>query len=385
MAQVTKPVLLDETGQDMAAALWGLNAILRDRSELSFRQMKDIIDSGGGSKMFPVGTTFLTTKGNYTYPWTFMHHGQLEDGRPYADIRVSKAVDLLQVDSPEAFYYCETALPAGQYYFHVETTWSKATAGDYTFTLMQAVPAGGRLAGLDRLADVGVTACSVKVYDTPASLTPSQTVAITSGSSGTKLCTLRPAGDTDDLNVNSIQRAGYGSNNYAQSAIHQYLNSDKAAGTFWAPTNRFDNAPAWQASQPGFMAKLPDDFLEIVSPVDISTITNNVFETDGYETGSSYSMRATFWLPSRFQIFGTTEGANLNETQWDYYKGATDIDRIMYDNNGTARYQWLRSPSPGNAIHVRLVYSSGAVSSNSANISYAVAPACRIYARKAAG
>lgn len=223
------------------------------------------------------------------------------------------------------------------------------------------------------------------MYDTPASLTPSQTVAITSGSSGTKLCTLRPAGDTDDLNVNSIQRAGYGSNNYAQSAIHQYLNSDKAAGTFWAPTNRFDNPPTWQASQPGFMSKLPDDFLEIVSPVDFSTITNNIFETDGYETNSSYSMRAMFWLPSRFQIFGSTEGADLNETQWDYYKGATDIDRIMYDNGGTARTQWLRSPLPGTALGARIVYSSGAVRGNDANTSYAVAPACRIYARKAAG
>lgn len=387
MAQVTKPVLLDETGQDMAAALWGLNAILRDRSELSFRQMKDIIDSGGGSKMFPVGTTFLTTKGNYTYPWTFMHHGQLEDGRPYADIRVSKAVDLLQFDSPEAFFYCETALPAGQYYFEVGTKYGEANVGNYKFTLLQAVPAGGRLAGLDTVYSKsgGVTACSVKVYDTPASLTASQTVPITSGSAGTKLCVINPTGDPDNENANSIHRAAYGSNNYAQSAIHQYLNSDKAAGSYWAPTNRFDNPPTWQASQPGFMSKLPDDFLEIVSPVDFSTITNNIFETDGYETDSSYSMRATFWLPSRFQIFGSTEGANLNETQWDYYKGATDIDRIMYDNSGTARVQWLRSPGPGNAHYPRIVDSSGAVSGAIAGGSGAVAPACRIYARKAAG
>ncbi|MBQ9698235.1 MAG: hypothetical protein IJV46_06830 [Acidaminococcaceae bacterium] len=387
MAKITKPPLLNETGQDIAAALWGLNAILRDRSELSFRQMKDIIDSGGGSKMFPVGTTFLTTKGNYVYPWTFVHHGQLEDGRPYADIRVSKAVDLLQIDSPEAFFYCETALPAGPYYFEIGTDYGEAKAGKYKFTLPQVVPAGGRLAGLDAVYSKsgGVTACSVKVYDTPASLTASQTVAITSGSSGTKLCVINPTGDPDNENANSIHRAAYGSNNYAQSAIHQYLNSDKAAGTFWAPTNRFDNAPSWQASQPGFMSKLPDDFLEIVSPVDISTITNNIFETDGYTTSSSYSMRATFWLPSRFQIFGSTEGTDLNEKQWDYYKGAVDMDRIMYDKNGTARNQWLRSPSPGHAGSVRIVNTSGAVNSATAGNSHAVAPACRIYARKAAG
>lgn len=380
----TKPVILDETGQDIAAALWGLGAILRERSELSFRQMKDAIISGAGAKLFPVGTTFTTIKGNYVYPWAFMHHGKLPDGRPYADVRVIRAVNLLQFDSPEAFYYCETALPAGTYHFNIETTWSKAVAGDYQFTLTSPVPAGGRLAGLDLLADGnGPVGKTVKVFDTAASLTPSQTAVVSSGSGGTLLCTLCPGGDSEDLNVNSIQRAGYGSNNYAQSAIHQYLNSSKAAGTYWTSTNRFDNPPAWQGSEPGFMSKLPDDFLEIVEPVDIQTVTNNVFETDGYTKNSSYSLRAMFWLPSRYQIFGSTEGADLSETQWDYYKGATDVDRIMYDNSGNARNQWLRSPHPGHAYYPRVVYYTGALSHAGAYTGHAVAPACRIYARGA--
>lgn len=379
----TKPVILDETGQDIAAALWGLGAILRERSELSFRQMKDAIISGAGAKLFPVGTTFTTVKGNYVYPWAFMHHGKLPDGRPYADVRVIRAVNLLQLDSPEAFYYCETALPAGTYHFNVETTWGKTVAGDYQFTLTSPVPAGGRLAGLDYLADGTVVGKTIKVFDTAASLTPSQTAVVSSGSGGTLLCTLRPGGDAEDLNVNSIQRAGYGSNNYAQSAIHQYLNSSKAAGTYWTSTNRFDNPPSWQGSEPGFMSKLPDDFLEIVEPVDIQTVTNNVFETDGYTKNSSYSLRAMFWLPSRYQIFGSTEGADLSETQWDYYKGATDVDRIMYDNSGNARGQWLRSPVPGYAHHTRYVHSAGALGNSIATNSLAVSPACRIYARGA--
>lgn len=379
-----KPVMLDETGKDIAAALWGLDAILRERSELSFRQMKDAIISGAGAKLFPVGTTFTTVKGNYVYPWAFMHHGKLPDGRPYADVRVIRAVILLQFDSPEAFYYCETALPAGTYHFNIETTWSKAVAGDYQFTLTSPVPAGGRLAGLDFLADGnGPVGKTVKVFDTAASLTPSQTAVVSSGSGGTLLCTLRPGGDSEDLNVNSIHRAGYGSNNYAQSAIHQYLNSRKAAGTYWTSTNRFDNPPSWQGSEPGFMSKLPDDFLEIVEPVDIQTVTNNTFETDGYTKNSSYSLRAMFWLPSRYQIFGSTEGADLSETQWDYYKGATDVDRIMYDNSGNARHQWLRSPYPGGAGGPRFVYGTGALTYYGAYYSTAVSPACRIYARGA--
>ena len=379
----TKPVILDETGQDIAAALWGLGAILRERSELSFRQMKDAIISGAGAKLFPVGTTFTTVKGNYAYPWAFMHHGKLPDGRPYADVRVIRAVNLLQFDSQEAFYYCETALPAGTYHFNVPAAYNACAAGDYQFTLSSGVPAGGRISFNFVPYSYSPIGRNVNVYDAPNSFTVSQTAVISSGSGGTSLGLLQATGDPDELNINSIHRACFGSNNYAQSAIHQYLNSNKAAGAYWTSTNRFDNPPAWQGSEPGFMSKLPDDFLEIVEPVDIQTITNNTFETDGYTKNSSYSMRAMFWLPSRYQIFGSTEGADLSETQWDYYKGATDVDRIMYDNSGNARYQWLRSLYPGNAYGPRVVYNTGALGNNGAGGSYAVAPACRIYARGA--
>ena len=379
----TKPVILDETGQDIAAALWGLGAILRERSELSFRQMKDAIISGAGAKLFPVGTTFTTVKGNYAYPWAFMHHGKLPDGRPYADVRVIRAVNLLQFDSQEAFYYCETALPAGTYHFNVPAAYNACAAGDYQFTLSSGVPAGGRISFNFVPYSYSPIGRNVNVYDAPNSFTVSQTAVISSGSGGTSLGLLQATGDPDELNINSIHRACFGSNNYAQSAIHQYLNSNKAAGAYWTSTNRFDNPPAWQGSEPGFMSKLPDDFLEIVEPVDIQTITNNTFETDGYTKNSSYSMRAMFWLPSRYQIFGSTEGADLSETQWDYYKGATDVDRIMYDNSGNARYQWLRSPNPGNAHHPRVVTGAGALGNYGAYSSGAVAPACRIYARGA--
>ena len=378
----TKALLLNETGKDIANALWSINARLT-AEDLTFKQMRDIIVSGGAPKNFPEGTTFKTVKGDYTYLWMFMHNGNLSDGRPYSDVRVMEAVDIYQFDSAEAFYYCETTLSAGTYYFEVETTWYNAIAGNYKFTLPADIPAGSQLAGLDRIADVGATGCSVKVYASAASTTPLYTLAITSGSGGTKLCTLRPAGDTNDENVNSIQRAGYGSNNYAQSAIRQYLNSDKAAGAYWTPKGKFDRPPSWNNSLIGFKAKLPDDFLDIVSPVKISTVTNNIFETDGYTITSSYATDDMFWLPSRYQIFGSTEGSDLSETQWNYYRDATDVDRIMYDRNGTARAQWMRSPYVGGAISVRDVDTSGALSNGYAHNRSASSPACRIYARKA--
>ena len=382
---MTAPQWPDERMPNYAQAqkqlqlLAGIHAALtKDVQEDDYETIKRIIVNGGGPSAFPVGTVLHTIKDNYTYPWMFVHHGQHADGRYYAHLRVMKAVDLHQFDSPEAFYYCSEALPAGTYYFNVPTAWSKLSAGNYQFTLSNAVPAGGRLAGLDYLADGnGLTGKSVKVYDSANSMVVAQTAAITTGDTGTYLGLLQAGGDADHPNMNSVHRAGYGSNNYAQSNIYQYLKSAKAAGQVWSSSNKFDNAPSWAASQPGFLTKLPQEFIDIVNPVSMKTITNNVFEVD-YTKSSNFTTKEKFWLPSRYQIFGSTEGSDLSEEQWDYYKGASDTDRIMFDNGGSARHQWLRSPSPGSAGRVRHVDASGAVGYYNASVTSAVAPACEI-------
>lgn len=257
--------------------------------------------------------------------------------------------------------------------------YGQTPAGDYQFTLANAVPAGGRLL-MPNAYSATIVGKNVSVYDAANSTVVSQTAVISSGDGGTKLGLLQITGDPDEANMNSIQRAVYGSNNYAQSNIRQYLNSDAVAGAVWKSSNKFDQQPSWNASQPGFLSKLPDEFLEIVHPISISQDTNTVFEVD-YTKSSSYAVRDKFWLPSRFQIYGTKESADLGEIQWDYYKGSADIDKIMYDNGGTARVQWLRSPYVSSANYARYVNAStGALGSTSATYSFAVAPACEISA-----
>lgn len=353
-------------------------AVVKDVADDDWETIKRIVVNGGGPSAFPVGSVIYTTKDNYTYPWAVMHHGQHADGRYYMHLRVIKAIDLLQFDAPEAFYYAENGLAAGTYYFNVPTTWSKLIAGDYQFTLGAAVPSGGRLGGFDSIADGnGLTGKSVKVYDSANSMTVAQTVAVSSGNSGTYLGLLQAGGDAEHANMNSVQRAGYGSNNWAQSNIRQYLNKSSAAGAVWVSSNKFDMAPSWNASQPGFMAKLPQGFIDIVNAVTVTTDTNTVFEVN-YTKSSSYQTKDKFWLPSRYQIFGSVESGNFSETQWDYYKNATDADRIMRDNGGTARNQFLRSPYVGYAYVVRSVTTTGALYTRGANYGYAECPACEI-------
>lgn len=358
--------------------LAGIHAsLVKNVQEDDYEAIKRIIVNGGGRSAFPVGTVLHTIKGNYDYPWMFVHHGQHQDGRHYAHLRVMKAIDQLQFDAPEAFYYASEGLAAGTYYFNIPTALSSTPTGNYKFTLANAVPAGGRLT-VASLYDATLVGKTVSVYDAANATTASQTATVESGSDGTYLGLLQAGGDAEHPNMNSCQRARYGSNNWAQSNIRQYFNSAAAAGSVWKSSNKFDMPPSWNASQPGFLSKLPQGFIDIVNPVTVGTVTNGVFEVD-YSKSSSYTTKDKFWLPSRYQVYGSTEGSDLSEEQWDYYKGSADIDKIMYDNGGTARPQFLRSPITSYAYVVRYVNAStGALSSYSANNAYAEAPACEI-------
>ena len=370
-----------EQAQKMLRYMGGIHAALtKDIEPEDYDFLYRDVVSGGGPESYPVGSIIWTEKGNYKYPWAVMHHGQHADGRYYMHMRVIKAIDLLQFDASEAFFYCTEQLAAGTYYIEVPAAYGQTAIGNYQFTLTSAVPAGGRLCFSVVPYNTSITGKNVQVYDSANSTVVAQTAVISSGNSGTKLGVLQGTGDENVADMNSIQRVSFGNGNYAQSNIRQYLISDAVAGAVWKSSNKFDQPPSWNASQPGFLTKLPDEFLEIVHPVTIAQDTNNVFEVD-YTKSSSYTLKDKFWLPSRYQIYGTKESAELGETQWDFYKGSADIDKIMYDNSGTARHQWLRSPIVGYAYDVRGVgNSTGALSYYNAVSRHAVAPACEISA-----
>lgn len=374
-----------EQAQKMLRYMGGIHAALtKDIEPEDYDFLYRTVVAGGGPLAYPVGSIVWTEKGNYKYPWAVMHHGQHADGRFYMIMRVIKAIDQLQFDAAEAFCYAEEGLAAGTYHFNVPTAYQACPAGDYQFTLASAVPAGGRLALNFNPYSYSPVDRGVTVYDSANSMVVSQTATISSGDGGTLLGLLKHEGDPDNANMNSLTRVCFGSNNYAQSAIRQYFGSDAAAGAVWKSSNKFDMAPNWNANTPGFLTKLPDEFLEIVHPVTISTVTNNVFEVD-YTKSSSYALKDRFWLPSRYNVYGSTEGADLNEEQWDFYKGSADVDKIMFDNGGTARHQFVRTPLVGNPSSVRLVSAStGALSLNHATISNAESPACEISAPETA-
>lgn len=287
----------------------------------------------------------------------------------------------LQFDAPEAFYYCETALTAGTYYFTIDSTYDTANndLSAYQFTLTQDVPAGGQLtfpwgSGV-------ASAVKVNSFASRTSTTAIEQVSVTEGTDGQNLGNLTIAGDFSN-NLNSIHRVRYGSNNYKESAIRQWLNSSAAAGSVWKPQTKWDRPPAWAATTAGFMNGMDADFLAVIGKTHIIVARNTVCEGGGYDEMDDY-----FFLLSRREVYMGNEVASVIDGEpYPYYSDYSDLsapstgadsNRVKY-RGGSAQWWWLRTPTSGNGSYVRGVHTPGILDIHSANGGTGVAPACNI-------
>lgn len=363
----------------------------------TWEDIKNAVRLGLGAKLFPVGYEFTTEDATTgaVITWVVRDH----DKHAAANGKLTHSMTLeakyvysnsagtyltLVFDAYEALYYAAEEIPAGTYNF----TWNYATGsmvnGTYQFTLTKAVPAGGQIVLGTNSSSTAITGCKIATYATVAATAAIESgIVVTEGSEGTSLGTIAATSATSE-NLNCAQRIMWGSNNYAQSAARQWLNSDAAAGSVWTPTNKFDRAPSWATSKAGFMKGLPADFLAAVQPAAIPCRTNSVFEVnslDGTEftVNKVYTLNDMFFMLSRPEIYGDWDSSAIKDGELlEYYEGFTNIERIKYDAAGSARSCWLRSPTPGYASLERLVHTSGALDGGNAVNGYGVAPACII-------
>lgn len=292
-------------------------------------------------------------------------------------------------DAAEALYYCEEALPAGTYNF----TWSMATSGSvvpgtYQFTITLGIPAGGQIVMGTNSNNRAITDCKISTYGSIGSTTQIENnIVITEGSGGTSLGTIN-ATSASVSNLNCAQRILWGSNNYAQSGLRQWLNSNKKLGSVWSPTNIFDRAPGWHTGSDnayhGFMHGLGADFLGAIQAAKVPCRTNSVFEVDSldgteFSVNQIYNLADKFFVLSRPEIYGSYDSTSYKDgEQLDYYVGLSNSDCIKRDVSGTARSAWLRSPNPSHASNARIVDSDGSLNGNHAVGGTSVAPACII-------
>lgn len=240
------------------------------------------------------------------------------------------------------------------------------------------MPAGGQLV-LNMVYNATLEGKSVVSYANSASVLSIESAVLTEGTGGTDLGTA----DGGSPGVNHMQRAIFGSNNYAQSAVRQFLNRSVSAGEAWTPTNKFDRPPQSFVSG-GFMQGLPDEFLAVVQAAVIPCRTTSVFEADSldgnaFSTNQVYTLEDKFFLLSRPEIYGNWDSADHKDgTRLEWYNGTTAEQRIRRDANGNIRSAWMRSPNPGNAAAVRTVVSDGMISGAGASGGQYICPACII-------
>lgn len=240
----------------------------------------------------------------------------------------------------------------------------------YQFTLTKAVPKGGQIVW-NGAWDQDPLKYDIKTYASPTSTTVIETVKPTEGTGGTELTTL-----------NSGQRMCYGSNNYKESAVREWLNSDKVAGSVWTPATNYDRPPSWVSNKAGFMNGMDADFLAVIGKTTKVTCRNNV--TDG---GGSDTTKDKFFLLSRRELFMGDEVSSVKEGEpYPYYSNYSDYtspntgadsNRVKY-KNGSPQWQWERTPNAGGSYNVRIVNSAGFLNGSNACSGGGVAPACNV-------
>ena len=399
---ITKPILLDETGQQMLSAMNRQNALLEIMASDKIAELTTNLDEihrlvreGIAQEVMSIGdqinVAWSDGTNEYTVPMDIVHFGnvELEDGEilPGMWLQWHYCTPFgIQFDNYEAFYVATEGLAAGTYHVSLAQTWSKAIAGSYQFTLTQDVPAGGYLMGFTQMPDKNPDTWTVSSYTSQTAATAIETVAVASGDGGTDLGTMAY---TVPGTLNCMQRVGYGYNRWSQSGIRQWLNSKAAAGSWWTPQNAFDRAPSELTSQRGFMAGFSDEFLRILGKVKVTTALNTV---EGHATDREDTYD-TFFLPSLEQMYGTPQLAGAEGEYWEYWKralgltspsgtGSANIHEAYktYAINAktSAQSVRLRSASRGYAGSPWIVNSAGYLTYTYANLSFRCAPACVI-------
>lgn len=289
-----------------------------------------------------------------------------------------------QFDAPEAIIYASAAMPAGTYHFNLYKPSniyylnSGLQNRDVQFTTTVDIPAGGQLVVTtgDFRNSTQVSDLKLTSYASRSSTTALESnIACSEGTSGTDLGDANKA--ANNTKINSTDRCLYGSNNWKQSALRLWLNSDKDANAWWVPQGPFDR-PSGNVGVQGWLYGIEKDFLDVLQDV-LNPTTQNWF--DG---GVTVNSREKFFIPSNGQVWFTS--AETEGKPWDYYTMFSDLaaagtgadsNRIK-TLNGSASYWWTRSAYSGDSNAEFLVAPDGSRYYNNARGSGGVAPACVI-------
>ena len=343
----------------------------------TWAEIKQNVKMGYGEILYPVGTDFsVDCPAGAPYDsivWTVVGH-RVENDEHIMTMLMKHVIYGLQFDAPQAIIVPDETMAAGTYHFKLLNGYDTAYDGGKSvqFTLANDLAAGCQIV-MNWPYNQTWIGKNITVYD-GFGTTVIETCVISEGTGGTDL------GDADGTVsiLNHTQRARYGSNNYKESALREWLNSGDAAGLWQTQQTRFQRPCSYAANRAGFATYLDPEFAAVIREGTHLNRTNEVFDLNGKK--QAYSTTEKFFLPSQEEIGFSPESGIVCGTVFDFYGGAAQSDKIKYDITAqtTARYWWLRSPTPSHAGLERYVSSSGALSDNNASLGRGASAACEI-------
>jgi len=330
----------------------------------NWKDVQRFVRMGLHKKVLTVGDKFLTTfDGNqYAINVIGINHDKPSDPR-FTNSLTLQFEDCLmnaQFSNYQALYHAKEELPAGEHIFTQDSSGTK-----FKIVTNSPVPEGGVIYVYDWDEYVPSKA---KTYESDRS---------TEIETGLDVVSVESGEDTL-LDVNVRVRCRYGSNNYMESAIKQWLNSD-SNNWAWESKTDYDRPSSYKTK--GFLQYLDPELVEVLGAVDKQVARNTVTDEGGQDTFSD-----KIFLLSRVEVFGgsETDAVETGEKPYPYYSALTanattgEIPGRIKLLNGSSRYWWLRSPSVSHSHHVRHVDTSGAVNLHYAYYAYGLSPACVI-------
>ena len=357
----------------------------------SWERTQSLIRNNLHTKVFHIGDELVCNKGNTEIVWQVADFDVDTPSDPqftHSMTLVMKDLfaDNIQFDAREAAFYFPGGLPAGTYYFTIGAQpWY---AGDvnktFGFTLTEVAPALSQLV-FTHAYNTTIEGKTINIYggSTSTTVLESPTIFVWDNETmtGTSLGTILR---TKTENINSIDRAIFGNNNYTESAIRQFLTSSNAAGYVWKAQNVFDRPPSWVNTVDGFMHDIDDNFLNVVGTTIEKTARNTICDNGGYDI-----IEDKFRLLSKPQVYGGATVSGVDEgNAYKLFSNYSDLNtpgtgndsnRIKSKINASPQWYWLRSPYAGLGGDVWYVHPAGQLHNSRAANAGGVAAACTIY------
>lgn len=342
----------------------------------SWRAIKENVKMGFGELLYPVGTEFeveCPSGAPYNSIIFVVVGHRVENNEHIMTMLMKHVIYSTEFDAIQAIICPEETMPAGTYHFALLSGYDTAYDGgkNVQFTLANDLEAGGQIVmnWPYNQTWIGKNMTAYHAFETSAI----ETCVMSEGTGGTDL----GVADGTVSILNHTHRARYGSNNYKESAIRNWLDSDDAANAWQTQQTRFQR-PCSYRTRAGFVTYLDPEFVAVIREGTHPNRTNEIFDLNGKK--QAYSTTDKFYLASQEEIGFSSESGIVCGTVFDFYNGAAQSDKIKYDITAqtTARYWWLRTPYSSYAYDERYVYSSGALSGSLASFGIGAGAACEI-------